>query len=568
MSDFVTAPRRLRRAGPLVTLITAFCCSAPPALAVTTADSAAVYMTLPGADVAGEPARLTVNNRDIIEFRGSFLGYSPAERAEAAAARIREAIGAHPRGDREAVIEVRQVDRVWLFHLDGRLAFGVTPADVNALDGETMDMLVERTRQNLQAAVSASLEQRTFSRLIRGILFAVLATIIFWLLLRGLIRLVRWTAVRVEQAVGRRTERLHLPPSALFHQFGVIVRGLTRVVGVVLGIALADVWLTFVLKQFPYTYPWGDRIDEHIIAVASTIGLAVLHAIPNLLMLVLIYVIARFVIRWVRLFFEAVREGRIDAPGLDAETAVPAQRLVILFLVLLAVAIAYPFIPGSGGTAFKGLSVLFGLMLSLGSSNVVSQAASGYMLMFSKALRVNDYVRVGEYEGTVLSVGVLSTKIRTPRNEEINVPNSVVVGTTTKNYTRLNRESGAPVNTSVTIGYGIPWRQVHAMLLEAAGLTNGLRKVPEPRVLQSSLSDFYVEYTLVARLEQPEGRALVLSELHANIQDVFNEYGVQIMSPHYEGDPDGKVWVPRERWHEAPAGERPGPGARTSKGSE
>jgi small-conductance mechanosensitive channel len=106
------------------------------------------------------------------------------------------------------------------------------------------------------------------------------------------------------------------------------------------------------------------------------------------------------------------------------------------------------------------------------------------------------------------------------------------------------------------------------MLLEAAGRTIGLRKVPEPRVLQSSLSDFYVEYTLVARLERPESRALVLSELHANIQDVFNEYGVQIMSPHYEGDPDGKVWVPREKWHEAPAGERPAPGAHTTKGSE
>jgi small-conductance mechanosensitive channel len=555
-----TSPRPPRRAGLGVILIAAaLCLCVRPAGAATVLDSTAVRHGIATAGVAGEPARLTLNNRDIIEFRATFLGYTPAQRAEAASDRIREVIRAHPRGDRDAVVEVRQEDQGWLFHLDGRWVFGVVPADVNALNGETMDILVERTKRNLEATVSASLDQRTFTKVIRGALFALLATVIFWFLLRGLTRLVRWSARRVEEVVAQRTEKLHLPPSALFTQMGTLVRGLTRLLGVVIGLALADIWLTFVLKRFPYTYPWGDRIDEHLIMAASTVGLAVLHAIPNLLMLVLIFVIARFVIRWVQLFFGAVREGRITPPGLDADTALPAQRLAILFIWLLTIAIAYPFIPGSQGAAFKGLSVLFGLMLSLGSSNVVSQAASGYMLTFSKALRVNDYVRIGDYEGTVMSVGLLSTKIRTPRDEEINVPNSLVVGTTTKNFTRLNRETGAPVTTAVTIGYSAPWRQVHAMLLEAAGRTSGLRKTPEPRVLQSSLSDFYVEYTLFGRLEVPETRVRVLSALHANIQDVFNEYGVQIMSPHYEGDPDGKVWVPKEKWHVAPADRSPEP---------
>jgi len=148
---------------------------------------------------------------------------------------------------------------------------------------------------------------------------------------------------------------------------------------------------------------------------------------------------------------------------------------------------------------------------------------------------------------------VLSTKIRTPRDEEINVPNAVIVSSITKNYTRLNREKGAPLAITLTIGYNAPWRQVHAMLLQAAAMTPGVRKSPEPRVLQTSLSDFYVEYTLVVRLEEPEQRVVVMSALNCNAQDVFNEHGVQIMSPHYEGDPDGKVWVPKEKWHEPPA---------------
>jgi small-conductance mechanosensitive channel len=154
---------------------------------------------------------------------------------------------------------------------------------------------------------------------------------------------------------------------------------------------------------------------------------------------------------------------------------------------------------------------------------------------------------------------MLSTKIRTVRNEEINVPNAVMVGTTLKNYTRLNRDTGVPVTTTLTIGYGNPWRQVHAMLLEAAEKTVGLRADPAPFVLQTALSDFFVEYTLIARLEVPQTRGLVLSQLHANIQDIFNVHGVQIMSPHYEGDPDGKVWVPKEKWYEKPAGQDDGP---------
>ena len=132
------------------------------------------------------------------------------------------------------------------------------------------------------------------------------------------------------------------------------------------------------------------------------------------------------------------------------------------------------------------------------------------------------------------------------------------MGTTVKNYTRLNREIGAPVTTAVTIGYSAPWRQVHAMLLDAASQTPGLRKDPAPRVLQTALSDFYVEYTLVGRLEVPQSRPAVLSDLHANIQDMFNVHGVQIMSPHYEGDPGDKVWVPRDKWYSPPAEERLG----------
>jgi small-conductance mechanosensitive channel len=243
----------------------------------------------------------------------------------------------------------------------------------------------------------------------------------------------------------------------------------------------------------------------------------------------------------------------VSVPGLYAETAQPTRRIVTVILWLFSLVMMYPYLPGSDSDAFKGVSVFVGLLLSIGSAGTVNQAVSGLMLMYARALRVGDYVQIGETEGTVVTLGMFSTRIRTPKGEIVSLPNAVIVGTTTKNYSREEETGGVILATTVTIGYNAPWRQVHAMLIEAAARTEGLMKDPPPRVLQRSLSDFYVEYMLGARIAEPHKRIAVLDTLHRNIQDVFNEYGVQILSPHYEADPAEKVWVPQDKWYEAPA---------------
>lgn len=109
------------------------------------------------------------------------------------------------------------------------------------------------------------------------------------------------------------------------------------------------------------------------------------------------------------------------------------------------------------------------------------------------------------------------------------------------------------LHTTVMIGHDTPWRQVHAMLIEAARRTDGLLNETKPFVLQTALCDFYVEYEINARPADPTSRPGVLGALHANIQDVFNEYGVQIMSPHYRGDPEQEKLVPPGNWYAPPA---------------
>jgi small-conductance mechanosensitive channel len=231
------------------------------------------------------------------------------------------------------------------------------------------------------------------------------------------------------------------------------------------------------------------------------------------------------------------------------------RRLAALVIWLFALAMAYPYLPGAETDAFKGLSVLLGLMVSLGASSLVGQAAAGLIVTYTRTVRMGEYVRVGENEGTVTELGIFTTRIRTGTGQELALPNSLITGTVIQNYSRAVQGHGFVVDTKVTIGYDTPWRQVEAMLIEAARRTPGILQDPAPRVFQTALSDYYPEYLLVAQATamKAKPRAETMSELHRNIQDVFNEYGVQIMSPHYMADPAEAKVVPPQRWHEAPA---------------
>jgi small-conductance mechanosensitive channel len=318
-------------------------------------------------------------------------------------------------------------------------------------------------------------------------------------------------------------------------------------------LVLFYLWLVYSFKQFPYTAPWGEQLARFLVDVLLQFGRGALDAVPGLAVVLIIILIARWCVRVINVIFTGIESGTISLPWFERETAHTTQTLLIFVVWLFALVVAYPYIPGSETDAFKGLSVLVGLMITLGSTGLINQVISGLFVIYSGSVRPEDYVRIGDIEGEITTIGSLATKLRTPRQEEITIPHSVLVGTATTNYTRLAGADGMVVTASVTIGYDVPWRQVHGLLLLGASRTRGLRKEPPPRVLQRELSDFYVQYQLLAHLEDAKNRAAVLSELHAQIQDAFNEYGTQIMSPHFESQPEKPVLVPKSKWHAAPA---------------
>jgi small-conductance mechanosensitive channel len=326
-------------------------------------------------------------------------------------------------------------------------------------------------------------------------------------------------------------------------------------------------WLTYVLRRFPYTRPWGESLRSALVSTGLSVGRRVLDSLPDLLTVLAIVVITRFVVRLSNYLFDAVEHERVVVRGIYPEIAQPTRRIVAVLLWLLALVVAYPYLPGSGSDAFKGVSVFIGVIISLGSSGIMNQIMSGLTITYSRALAVGDFVKIGEIEGTVEHIGFLSLKIKTERREAITIPNALVVATSTTNYSRFAAREGVKVSTSVTIGYDTPWRQVEALLLLAANRSPGVRKEPPPVVRQTALLDFYVKYTLLVCLDDPRKRVPILHALHANILDAFNEYGVQITSPNYESDPDEAKVVPRSQWYAAPAAPAAGPPNRAGRGT-
>jgi small-conductance mechanosensitive channel len=499
---------------------------------------------------ASEHVTLTYTNRPIARLRARVLYRPPRERAAAIVRRLDAFVDEGLTGP---ISTQKSADGV-LVLIASRPAFGLTPPDVDELAGETLDGQVRDSVVALGQALHEAVELRTPAVLLRGALLALAATIVALALLWGIRRLHRALATRLIERASERLQRFPVGDPALLRASRVLefARRLVMLVVIAAAALVTYSWLTFVLRQFPYTRPWGESLRGFFFDTATHLGLGFMRAMPGLFTVAVIFLVARFFVRLSNLLFEAVEQNRVSLPWVYPETAQPTRRLFVALLWLFAVVVAYPYLPGSGTDAFKGVSVFVGLMISLGSSGVISQMMSSFMITYSRALRIGDYVRIGDVEGTVTHMGMLSTKVKTPRREEVTIPNSVLVSNTTTNYSKFAGSDGVYVPTSVTIGYDTPWRQVEALLLMAADRTEGVRREPKPVVFQTALQDFYVQYTLLVSLEQPQLRGPVLNRLHANIQDVFNEYGVQIMSPNYEADPAAPKVVPKDRWFEAP----------------
>jgi small-conductance mechanosensitive channel len=496
-------------------------------------------------------APVVVDGQVLAQVRG--IAGRPAEERAAA---IEERIVAAARDSSldPSKVHVEESDDVSRIQAGDMLLMGVFDADA-ALERMDRQALAQVQARVIHDAIERYRADRTPEKLVAATEWALIATAIF---VAGLIivffltnRVARWmTASLRPKVLAMRSHALgFLPGDQVWESISATARALRFVLVALMSYMYAQYTLTL----FPSTRPIGMRLASYLLDPLRTLGRQFVDELPALMFLLVIFILTRFVLRLLKFSFAAIGSGAVHVSGFEPQWAAPTYRLVRVAVVAFALVIAYPHIPGSESEAFKGLSIFAGVLFSIGSSSFIANYMAGYTLIYRRLFSVGDRVKIGDIVGEVLEVRVQVTRLRTYKNEEVIVPNSSILTSEVTNFTSLAGKRGLILHTSVGIGYEVPWRQVEGMLLTAAERTQGVLKDPKPFVLQTELGGFAVTYEINAFVGTTQDVAGRYNELHGHILDVFNEHGVQIMTPAYEGDPSEPKVVPRARWHESPS---------------
>lgn len=482
-----------------------------------------------------ETAEVEIDGKVLFTLRG-ISSFPAKERAASVRKRILDAAR-----DKSVTIEALHVEEL---EETSRILAGdtmlLTLFDVDAeLEGVSRQLLAQTHTQRISAVITSFRADRSRPRLARNVLSALVATLVLIFSLWALNRLNRilnkWADRRLRKSISDiASKSFHLLHAG---QLWRLLAGTLHLLYVVVSVTLIYSYLNGVLGLFPWTRPFAVTLLGLVLDPLRSLGMGLLNALPDLMFLVILVFVVRFILRLILAFFKGVENGRIRFESFDADWAMPTFKIVRVMVIAFSLVIAYPYIPGSDSMAFKGVSVFLGVLISLGSSSFIANSIAGLTMTYRGAFKEGDMVRIGDVLGHVYDIRLMVTRVRTPKNESVVLPNSNILNTDVINYSSLARKEGLMLHTEVGIGYDTPWRQVEALLLEAVRRTDGLLQDPPPFVLQKSLGDFTVNYEVNA-MYRDEGRMFRLySDLHANIQDVFNSHGVQIMSPHYVADP-------------------------------
>ena len=496
-------------------------------------------------------APVMVDGVAVLRVRG--VSSYPAElRAKTIADRIYD-IAANPSIQVDS-LRIDETDVASQILADRNLVMNVYDADAK-IEGVPRQVVANLYLTRIRSAVIAYRADRSAPSLQRSAAAAAVATVVFVVLVGAVIWLRRKLDAlldsRYRQQIDALAAKSHevLSVTRLWKSLDAGLRFVRSAVIFVLGL----VYLRYFFELFPYTRPAARSVAGFVVAPLLTMWASFVAKIPDLFFLAILVFMVRVILRMLRRFFDAVEQGRVHLPNFEQEWAAPTYKLVRPVVIAFAVVVGYPYIPGSGSEAFKGVSLFLGIIFSLGSSSFIANMIAGYSMTYRRAFKLGDVVQIGEVMGVVSSVRLQVTHVRTIKNEEIVVPNSQILNAAVTNFSSLAKSDGLILHTTVGIGYETPWRQVEAMLIEAARRTPGLMTEPPPFVFHLQLGDFCVTYELNVYCADPLRMRATYTDLHRCILDVFNEYGVQIMTPAYEGDPEIPKIVPKDQWYQAPA---------------
>jgi len=486
------------------------------------------------------PAAVFLGGDPVLWITAGAGPYAPARRAERIGSRLEEAV--HDHALRDPVVTITEMDGSSELRSGGHLLMVVTAKDAASV-GIARATLARQFASDLEKAMRAERLRYGPAALLRSTLYAILATVAFCVAFWAIRRIARTLGALFARRVAARAGSLRvMSGDALsLNRLSRSASALIATLRAVLILFAFNLYLTYILGLFPWTRAVSLQLLGYLLTPIRSVVSAFIGYLPKLLFVVVIAGAIYLAIRIVGLIFREIRSGRIVFASFPAEWADPTNKIARVLLIAFGLVVAFPYLPASDSPAFAGVSVFMGVLISLASSSALSNMIAGLVLTYTRAFRLGDRVKLGDAFGDVVDTSLLATHIRTIKNEEITIPNSIALGSAVTNYTRTGTTRGLILHTSVTIGYDAPWRKVHDLLISAALVTPGVLQEPRPFVWQTALNDFYVTYEINAYTGSPRQMIDIYAALHARIQDAFYEAGVEIMSPHYAALRDGNT---------------------------
>lgn len=441
--------------------------------------------------------------------------------------------------------------------------------DQDALwEGVSRDSLAKERRENVVSKLHEMKAEHSIWRMVKRILYFVLVIVGQYLLFR----LTNWLFRKVKARILRLKDTKIKPVSIQGYELLdtqkqanllVFLASVGRYILMALQL-LFTVPLIFII--FPQTEGLAYRLLGYIWNPIKNIFIGIVDYIPKLFTIIVIWYAVKYLVRLVLYLAREVEAGRLKINGFYPDWAMPTFHIVRFLLYAFMIAMIYPYLPGASSGVFQGISVFVGLIVSLGSSTVIGNIIAGLVITYMRPFKMGDRIKLNDTTGDIIEKTPLVTRIRTPKNEVVTVPNSFIMSSHTVNYSTSAREYGLIIHSEVSIGYDIPWRQVNQILIDAALNTPGVVDDPRPFVLETSLSDWYPVYQINAYIKEADKMAQIYSDLHQNIQDKFNEAGIEIMSPHYMAVRDGNATtMPKDDWRNGNPVNKAGQGETTEK---
>lgn len=490
------------------------------------------------------PAWVTLEGRPVLEIRSAAGAQTPERLARRASHDLRVLADSTVSPEQLQVRELPPYAMIGLVGKDGRFTPRLAVDErAGAAFGLSREELANQYRDQLRGAIRQYRSSHTPLSWLRGTALALLVLAIYLLWIRGQGWLNRQLALRIDLRARRSGLGLRLGGAQVLdsQQVREALQLLRRLLHWSLLLLISYLLVPLLLGLFPPTQVIAEGLRSHLRMVFGRLLQGLWSAIPGVLTIVLILALTRLAMQGCRAWFLAIERGRLQFPGFYPEWARPTSRLAGAVILMVGLVIAFPYVPGSGSKVFQGAGLFVGVLAALGSSAVATNVISGLMLIYTRAFQEGDRVEINGVVGLVQDRDLLVTRIQTPRNELVSIPNATVITSSIINFSFSRREIQRPVAvaTTVTIGYDVPWRQVQALLLQAAQQTPGIAADPEPFVLQTALNDFHISYELNAHIEEVNRYRETLSALLAAIQDSFAAADVEIMSPGYHAIRDG-----------------------------